>query len=92
MELRVKKMFKKDDNQFITIATTEYNGKVYAFSNKIDEEKDEVTDEYNVFTIENNEIVYVNDKELINKLLPIFQEQIKNELEKIMKDDNDRGI
>ena len=89
MELRIKKMFTIDDNQFITIATTEYNGKVYAFSNKIDEENDEVTDEYNVFTVEDDKIVYVNDTELINKLLPTFQEQIKNELEKIMKDDNE---
>ncbi len=89
MELREKKIFTKDNNQFITIVTTEYNGKLYAFSNKIDEENDTVTDEYNVFTTENDEIVYVNDKELINKLLPTFQEKIKNELEKIMKDDNE---
>ena len=87
MELALKKIFEKDGNEFITIAITEYNGKEYAFANKINGEQ--ITDEYNVFTKENDEIVYINDHNLINKLLPIFQEQIRNELEKIMKDDNE---
>ncbi len=89
MELVPKEIFTKDNEQYITITTTEYNGKKYAFSNRIKEETEEITEDYNVFTVENNEIINVNDHELINKLLPIFQENISNELKKIMKDDNE---
>ncbi len=88
MELKQKEIFEKDGKQYIVVVTTIYEGHEYAFANRIEEEKEEVTEEYNVFTKENNEIVYVNDHELINKLLPTFQTQIKNELEKIMKDNN----
>ncbi|MEE3343454.1 MAG: hypothetical protein VZS44_05140 [Bacilli bacterium] len=89
MDLELKKIFRKDGKTFIVIAITEKNGKKYAFSNRIEYEKEEVTDEYNVFTIENGEYAYVNDKELINELLPTFQKQIKEQLEEIMKENNE---
>lgn len=88
MKLKQKEIFKKDGKQYIVVVTTNYEGKEYAFANRIEEEKEEVTEEYSVFTVENDEIVYVNDHELINKLLPTFQKQIKSEIEKIMKDNN----
>ena len=89
MELIPKKTIEKDGHQFITITTTKHNDKVYALANKIDEKTDEITNEFNVFTIENDEIVYVNDYNLVNMLLPTFQKQIENEIEKLMKDDNE---
>lgn len=89
MELKTKTIITLDGDEYITIATTNYKGKEYALSNKIAKGQDEVTNEYYVFTIENNEIVYVRDNELINTLFPIFQEIIRNELEKIMKGDNE---
>ncbi len=89
MKLVPKKIFTKDNKQYITIVTTEYEGKEYAFSSRIDKETEEVTEEYNVFTTNNDEIIEVNDFDLVNKLLPIFQEKIENEIENIMKGDNE---
>lgn len=88
MELKQKEMFVKDDKHYIIIVTTNYDGKEYAFANRL-EEDDEASNEFNIFTKENDEVVYVNDHNLINQLMPIFQELVKNELEKIMKDDNE---
>ena len=89
MKLVPKKMFTKDDKQYITIVTTDYKGKEYAFSSRIDEKTEEVTEEYNVFTTDNDEIIEVNDYDLVNKLLPIFQEKIEHEIENIMKGNNE---
>lgn len=87
MKLVPKKLFIKDNKQYIALVTTEYNGKEYAFSNRINENTEEVTEEYNIFTTDDDEIIEVNDYELTNKLLPIFQEKIENEVKNIMKDD-----
>ena len=91
MKLLPKKTFIKDNKKYINIVTTEYNGNEYAFTTKINEQTEEVTKEYNVFTEKNEEIIQVNDYDLLNKLLPIFQEKIDNELKSIMKGDNVRG-
>ena len=89
MKLALKKFFNKDGKKYITIAITEYDGKEYYFANRVEEEKEDMVNEFNVFTIENNEIEYVKDNNLINKLLPIFEENLKKEIEKIMKGDNE---
>ncbi|MBR3161116.1 MAG: hypothetical protein IKF19_00090 [Bacilli bacterium] len=89
MKLKPQKIIIKDNNKYIIIATTEYKGKTYAFSNKIYEEKDEVTDEYTIFTSKNNIIENVNNQELIYTLLPIFQKQIRKNVEKIINEYNE---
>lgn len=80
------RIIENDNNEeYITMSVIKENDKEYAFANKFNE--DEPTDEYSIFTIVDDEITIVEDNDLINKLLPIFQEEIEKDLKEILNDE-----
>lgn len=86
MKLEIADLITKEDGKYITLDVVEYAGKNYAFTNKLtNDEDEEPTEEFYVFTIINNKIEKVIDNDLIEKLLPIFQKNIENELKTIME-------
>lgn len=79
------RMIESDNKEkYVTMSVIKENGHEYAFANKFN--NGEPTEEYSIFTIIDNEITIVKDNNLINKLLPIFQKEIANELELILDD------
>ena len=74
-----------DNVEYVTMSVIKENGKEYAFANKLNEEE-ESTNEYRIFTIIDDEITVVENNNLINKLLPIFQKEIEKDLKEILND------
>ena len=74
-----------DNVEYVTMSVIKENGKEYAFANKLSEEE-ESTNEYRIFTIIDDEITVVENNNLINKLLPIFQKEIEKDLKEILND------
>ena len=86
MNFEKARMIENDNNEeYITMSVIEENGHEYAFANKLNQDG-EPTEEYSIFTITNNEITIIGDNNLINRLLPIFQKEIADDLKKILND------
>lgn len=81
-----KAMVIVDDNdiEYVIMSVLNDNGNEYAFANKLDVNSNEPTAEYNIFNVINGEIVIVDDNNLINRLLPMFQNDIDKELKLIL--------
>ena len=73
-----------NNNEYIIMSVIKDNNNEYAFANKLAEVNKEPTNEYNIFTIIDDEIEIVEDNILINKLLPIFQKKLTDELSDIL--------
>ena len=73
-----------NNNEYIIMSVIKDNNNEYAFANKLAEVNKEPTNEYNIFTIIDDEIEIVEDNILINKLLPIFQKKLADELSDIL--------
>ena len=73
----------KDDEDYVVLAIIVENDIEYAFVNKIDKEKDEVTEEYYVFMYNNNTIYTVTDEKTITRMMPKFQEGIMKNIEEL---------
>ena len=80
------RVIESDNNEeYVTMSVIKENGKEYAFANKFND-KEEPTNEYKIFTMVDDEITVIEDNNLINKLLPIFQKEIEKDLKKILND------
>lgn len=89
MKIEIADLITRPDGKYITLDVTNYEGKNYAFTNKLtDDENEEPTEEFYVFTVINEKIEKITDENLINKLLPIFQKNLEIEFKKIMEDNN----
>ena len=75
----------EDDNgvEYVVMSVIQDGNIEYAFANKFNK-NDEPTEEYRVFTLEDDELEIVEDSDLINKLLPIFQKNIVEDLKEIL--------
>ena len=82
MELIQKKIIEKDSKKYIILDVINYQEKKYAFVNKITDDEKNVTSEYYIFTSNQNDIFLLEDVELINKLLPIFQKNLEKLIQK----------
>lgn len=86
MEIKEADLITIDDNEkYITLSVLNYEGVDYAFVNKLTEEDEEPTDEIYVFTVLDDDIVKITDVDLINKLLPLFNKKVEEEIKKIME-------
>ena len=84
MEIKEADLITIDDEKYITLKVLNYEGVDYAFVNKLTSDE-EPTEELYVFTTKDDDIIKVTDVDLINKLLPIFQEKLEQEINKIME-------
>ena len=80
-----KSLIIEDDNniEYVVMSVIQEGSKEYAFANKFDKNS-EPTEEYRVFTLEDDELEIVEDSDLINKLLPTFQKNIVEDLKEIL--------
>ena len=86
MNFEKARIIESDNNEeYVTMSVIKENDKEYAFANKLND-KEEPTDEYKIFTIVDDEIIIVEDNNLINRLLPIFQKEIEKDLKEILND------
>ena len=68
------------NEKFIILTKFNDNGKNYAFINKVNDAEDEITGDYFVILInENNSFEKLTDEQEINRLFPIVQENLKRE-------------
>ena len=82
--------------KYIIVAVAEKNNKTYAFANRLDYLGTEPTDEYSIFTENNGRVGLVIDNQLIQELLPVFQQKVRSEIfnmlgnkeVEVMSDDN----
>ena len=64
-----------DDNEYVVVSKVNYENKTYYYL------LDQETNEKPIFCYEDNgELVEINDKELTTKLLPLFYEATKKEI------------
>ena len=85
MNFEKAKIIEYDNIEYITVSIIKEKDKKYAFANKLND-KEEPTDEYRIFTTFEGEIIIVEDNNLINKLLSIFQKEIEKDLKEILND------
>lgn len=72
-----------NNEEYVTMSVININNKKYAFANKFND-KEQSINEYVIFTMIDNEITILEDNNLINKLLPIFQKEIEKDLRNIL--------
>lgn len=89
MNFEVATIIEKDNEKYIILNIIMENKIEYAFANKLNFLDEEPTDDYCIFTIINNEIKMVDNRELLDKLLIKFQQNIKDELNTILNDSNE---
>ena len=76
-------IIKSDDNiEYIIMSVIIQDGNEYALANKFIKEKP--TYEYIVFKTNDGKIIMEDDSTIINKLLPLFQKNIDNDLNRII--------
>lgn len=85
MKIEIADLITRSDGKYITLDVINYEGKEYAFVNKLTEEDEDPTEELYVFTPTSEGTTKITDEELLNKLLPIFQENLEKEIKKIME-------
>lgn len=72
-------IFNLETKEYIIVSTIKYNGVDYGFVNEINKKGAE-EEKYHIIYIENGNLTFLNDVELANKLIPLFQEEIKKDL------------
>lgn len=73
----------KDNEDYVVLSIIVENDIEYAMVNKINKEKDEVTEEYYIFMYNNNNIYTITDEKIINRMMPKFQEDIIHNIEEL---------
>lgn len=68
--------------KFITLDVALYNDTSYAFVNKLTD-TEESTNEFYTFQVLSNQISTVENKEILDKLLPQFSKNVQNLINKI---------
>lgn len=91
MDIRIDDLIKLEDTQFVILDLIDFSGNKYAFLNKI--VNDNPKEEYRVYLIDdNNEFIRVINDNLINSLLPIFEENITKRVEKYLEENGEDNV
>ena len=83
MDLLNATVFTLKNKKYIIIETIAHSDKTYVFTNEIVNEED-LSEDYYIFEAINDKFNLITDKELINILLPEFQEKLKKTIEKFL--------
>lgn len=71
------------EKRYIIIETLMHNNKTYVFTNEIKGEE-ELTEDYYIFQLINNNVNLITNEEEINILLDKFQEKLKKTIEEFL--------
>ena len=71
--------------RYIVLEVLSYNNKYYAFVNKISD-AEEITEDFYVMEIINDEVMIVEDDNLRNLLIPKFEELLKKDIQEIINE------
>lgn len=82
MELTSGVVMTLGDKKYIILETIIYENEKYAFTNEVKGEE-ELTEDYYIFKIMGEEVKIMRNEELLNTLLPKFQEKLKETIENL---------
>lgn len=83
MNLEIAREIEIKEEKYIVLSIILENNTQYAFANKLDT-TEEPTEEYRIVSKVQEDYEIVTDEIIINKLLPLFQQKIKNDLNEIL--------
>ena len=84
MELNRTDVITVGKKRYLIVETLNYGGIVYHLVNKL-VENDEPSKEYIVITVNNDSIIEVNEKNILDKVLPIFSQKVQAIIENFNK-------
>lgn len=75
-----------EDDKVVVLDVIQDEGKVYAFVNGVTPDEQDVTDKYMVMDYDTatDSMLEIKDKEILDKLLPIFSKRIENIINNII--------
>ena len=82
MELTSGVLMTLSGKKYIILETIMHENEKYAFTNEV-KSKEELTEDYYIFKILGEEVKIMRDEELLNVLLPKFQENLKETIENL---------
>jgi len=82
MGIEVGDLLTINSEKYVTLKTIMYKNYNYAFVNKITDDE-QITNEYYIFEIYEDEVRMVIEEELKSKLIKKFEELIKKDIENI---------
>lgn len=85
MSVEIADLITVEGVKYITLETMNYEGKDYAFVNKVTDDE-EITNEYYIFEVVGDGVVIISDYNLRNTLIPKFEELLKKDIEKIINE------
>lgn len=90
MDLRIDDLVTLGDKQFVILDIIDFAGKKYAFVNNI--ENDFPTNGFGVYLVEENNFKRVIDDNMINSLIPIFEENVSKRVKDYMKENGEEYV
>ena len=90
MDLRIDDLVTLGDKQFVILDIIDFAGKKYTFVNNI--ENDNPTNGFGVYLVEENNFKRVIDDNMINSLIPIFEENISKRVKDYMKENGEEYV
>ena len=90
MDLRIDDLVTLGDKQFVILDIIDFAGKKYTFVNNV--ENDNPTNGFEVYLVEDNNFKRVIDDNMINSLIPIFEENISKRVKDYMKENGEENV
>lgn len=90
MDLRIDDLVTLGDKQFVILDIIDFAGKKYTFVNNI--ENDFPTNGFGVYLVEENNFKRVIDDNMINSLIPIFEENVSKRVKDYMKENGEEYV
>ncbi len=90
MDLRIDDLVTLGDKQFVILDIIDFAGKKYTFVNNI--ENDNPTNGFGVYLVEENNFKRVIDDNMINSLIPIFEENVSKRVKDYMKENGEEYV
>ena len=78
MIIEKNNIIKKDNDEYIVLATANYNNRLYLYVNKLINER--ATNNYKIFKIVDDVIESENNTVIIRQLLPGFEQQFSDDM------------
>ena len=83
MDIKVADLLTIKNEKYIVLEMLSYDGNNYAFVNKMTEDEN-ATEDFYILNILNDNVVFVEDDNLKNVLIPMFQNLLEEDITKLM--------
>ena len=83
MDIKVADLLTIKNEKYIVLEMLSYDGNNYAFVNKMTGDEN-ATEDFYILNILNDNVVFVEDDNLKNVLIPMFQNLLKEDITKLM--------